>query len=161
MKCCDCPHPSICNPCEPEIFSYAQYGVQANPSSNTDLPMFVLSQNGEQISLANTEIELETGHLYLINFIFLATTEPDSFMQITPKINHAPNLFYSFFAPSGSSSRNTSASGSFTLAASERNVQLSFYLTYPESVRNIDISGTVSVTALSRIKPASKRGCIS
>ena len=34
-----------------ELCSYAQYGVQSNPSSNTDLSMMTLFQEGKQLSL--------------------------------------------------------------------------------------------------------------
>lgn len=147
----------FCNFCRPtagsscESYPYAQYGIQANPPTNSDLPMFVLFENGGKISLNNTELRLKPGFLYLIDFIFSATTEANSYMQITPKINGAPSLLYSFFAPSGASARNTSASGSFTLAAADNDTTLSFYLTYPDAVSNIDISGAVSVTALDKI----------
>lgn len=87
-------HCGCMKPCE--TYSYAQYGVQANPPSKSDLPMAVLFQEGEQISLTDTEIFLEPGYLYLIDFIFLATPEADSFMQITPKINGTLQLLYSF-----------------------------------------------------------------
>lgn len=134
-----------------ELCSYAQYGVQSNPSSNTDLSMMTLFQEGKQISLMDTKIILEPGYLYLIDFIFLATPEADSFMQVTPKINGSLKLLYSFFAPTGSASRNASASGSFTIPVIEDSAAVSFNLTYPESVRNIDITGAISVTALHKI----------
>lgn len=143
-------HCGCMKPCE--TYSYAQYGVQANPPSKSDLPMAVLFQEGEQISLTDTEIFLEPGYLYLIDFIFLATPEADSFMQITPKINGMLQLLYSFFAPTGSASRNASASGSFTVPVTENSASVSFNLTYPDKVRNIDISGAVSVTLLHKIK---------
>lgn len=136
-----------------ELYSYAQYGVQSSPPSNSDLPMSVLFQEGGQIALlGDTEIVLAPGNLYLVDFIFLATPEADSFMQITPKINGTLRLLYSFFAPTGSASRNTSASGSFTIPVTDNNATLSFNLTYPDTVRNIDISGAISVTLLHRIK---------
>lgn len=150
MNCCDCNNNCYCKLCE--TYSYAQYGVQSNPPSNSDLPMFTLFQEGNQINLNNTEIVLKSGYLYLINYIFLGTTEINSYIQITPKINNAPNLLYSFFAPSGTTFRNTSVSGSFTLQVLDEDTTLAFYLTYPDTVRNIDISGTVSVTALNKIK---------
>lgn len=135
------------NPC-----SYAQYGVQSNPPSNSDIPMFVVFQEGKQISLQDTKIVLAPGYLYLIDFILSATPESDSYMQITPKINGELKLLYSFFAPAGSGSRNTSASGSFTIPVKKDTEQLSFYLTYPNTVKNIDLSGVVCITALRRIK---------
>ena len=148
MKLNQCHFGSI-KPCK--TYSYAQYGVQSNPPSGSDLPMFILFQEGNQISLTNTEISLEPGYLYLIDYIFLSTPEVDSFMQITPKIDGSLKLLYSFFAPTGSAARNTSASGSFTIPVSENNTTLSFNLTYPETVRNIDISGAISVTVLHKI----------
>lgn len=135
-----------CNPCT--TYSYAQYGVQSNPPSGSDLPMFALFEEGEQIALSDTRITLKAGYLYLIDYIFLATTEANSYLQITPKIDDLPNLLYSYFAPSGSAARNTSASGSFTVLASAEDTTLAFYLTYPSSVRNIDLSGAISVTLL-------------
>ncbi|SHF04858.1 hypothetical protein SAMN02745158_02371 [Lactonifactor longoviformis DSM 17459] len=141
-----------CNCSKPqELCSYAQYGVQSSPPSKTDLPMLTLFQEGKQISLADTKIILEPGYLYLIDFIFLATPEADSYMQITPKINGALKLLYSYFAPTGSASRNASASGSFTIPVTEDSTSVSFSLTYPETVRNIDITGAISVTALHKI----------
>lgn len=147
MNLCDHIY-DMCKPDEPS--AYAQYGVQANPPSNTDLPMFVLFQEGEKIALNSTEISLDEGYLYLINYIFLTTTEINSYMQITPRINDALNLLYSSLSSSGNSVRDTSVSGSFTIAASD-NTTLAFYLTYPETVNNIDISGAVSVTALNKL----------
>lgn len=150
MSLCNCPPSHCCETCG--SLSYAQYGVQANPSSGADLPMFTLFQRGNQISLNNDIITLSPCYLYLVNYIFLATTEINSSMQITPKINGSLNLLYSFFASSGSQGRNTSASGSFiTEAAALNEATLAFNLTYPDTVRNIDISGSVSVTALHKI----------
>lgn len=140
-----------CLPSPHQPYSYAQYGVQANPPSGSDLPMITLFQEGCQISLTNTEILLEPGYLYLIDFIFLAVPEADSFMQITPKINGTLNLLYSFSAPTGSASRSASASGSFTIPVSEDRTALAFHLTYPDTVKNIDISGAVSVTMLHKL----------
>lgn len=150
MSCVDCQ----CNMNKPcQTYSYAQYGVQSNPPSNSDLPMFILFQEGGQIALMNnTEIVLVPGYLYLVDFIFLATPGINSFMQITPKIDGSLRLLYSFFAPSGSASPNTSASGSFTVPVIDDNAILSFNLTYPATVTNIDISGAVSVTMLHKIK---------
>lgn len=143
-----------CNTVKPcDFCSYAQYGVQSSPPSNTDLPMFVMFQEGGQIELmSGTEIALAPGYLYLVDFIFLATPEVDSYMQITPKINGVLRLPYSFFAPTGSEYRNSSASGSFTIPVAEDKETLSFHLTYPSAVRNIDISGAISVTVLHKIK---------
>lgn len=144
-----------CNSCKPcdSSYSYAQYAVQANPPSNSDLPMSILFQEGGQIALMNnTQIVLVPGYLYLVDFIFLATPGTNSYMQITPKINGSLRLLYSFFAPSGAASRNTSASGSFTIPTTDDNAILSFNLTYPNTVTNIDISGAISVTMLHKIK---------
>lgn len=150
MNCNDCN--CHCNTNPVDYYSYAQYAVQSSPPSATDLAMTVLFQEGEQISLVNTaEILLEPGYLYLIDFIFLATPEADSFMQITPKINGSLQLLYSVFAPTGSASRNTSATGSFTIPVSTEATAVSFNLTYPDTVRNIDITGAVSVTSLHKL----------
>lgn len=150
MNHCDCQPVSHCNP--ENMASFAQFGVQSNPASGTELPMFPLFRQGTHIILDSSKIILSPGYLYLIDYIFLATTEINSYMQITPVINGARNLLYSFFAPSGAQERNAAASGSFTTnAAGSKEASLSFYLTYPEAVRNIDISGTVSVTQLYKI----------
>lgn len=137
------------NPCT--TCSYAQYGIQSNPPSGSDLPLFPLFEEGAQITLSDTRITLKAGYLYLIDYILLATTETNSYLQITPKIDDVPNLLYSYFAPSGSAARNTSASGSFTVLASDKDTALAFYLTYPSSVRNIDLSGAISVTLLHKL----------
>ena len=150
MKFCFC-HPKPDS--KPyEIQSYAQYGVQSNQPSNTDLTMQVLFQEGDLISLNNHEIRLASDYLYLIDYVFLATPEINSYFQITPKINGRLSLLYSFFAPSGAAERNASASGSFTTNAAAKDAVLAFNLTYPETVRNIDITGAISVTALGRIR---------
>lgn len=137
------------NPCK--LLSYAQYGVQSSSSSGSELPLFSLFQEGQQISLSATKIALEPGFLYLVNFIFLATPEPDSYVQITPVIDGSLKSMYSFFAPTGSAARNASTSGSFTLPVSGSSSTLSFSAAYPDTVRNIDLSGSVSVTALRKI----------
>lgn len=59
-------------------------------------------------------------------------------------------------APAGSGSRNTSAAGSLTTnAAATEEARLSFSLTYPPEVGNIDISGAISVTPLIKISTQS------
>ena len=153
-NCCPPPIP----PCPPEppgesINFYAQYGVQSSPPSGSNLPLIPIFQEGTQIHLnGNTEIILPPGYLYLINYLLLATTEPDNYMQIVPRINGTLQLLYSFLAPAGSGSRNTSAAGSFTTnAAATEEARLSFSLTYPPEVGNIDISGAISVTPLIKI----------
>ena len=76
-------------------------------------------------------------------------------MQIVPRINGTLQLLYSFLAPAGSGSRNTSAAGSFTTNAAAEEARLSFSLTYPPEVRNIDISGAISITPLIKISTQS------
>lgn len=145
-------------PCTPyeAIDFYAQYGVQANPPSGSDLPLFVLFQEGDRIHLnGSSEILLAPGYLYLIDYLFLASPEKNGYMQITPVINGNLNLLYSFFAPANGQERNASASGGFTTnTALSQEGSVSFRLTYPETVRNINISGAVSVTPLIKIPPA-------
>lgn len=152
MKLRNCFPSRCCGPCS--VYSFAQYGVQANPPSGSDLPMITLFQEGELITLnTNTEIILSAGYLYLVDYIFSATTEISGYMQITPKIDGSLKLLYSFFAPANAKERNTSASGSFTTnAAFEKDAVLSFALAYPETVRNIDISGSISVTSLYKVR---------
>lgn len=131
---------------------YAQYIVSSNQASGSILNMHQMFQKGEEIRLeGENTIVLPQGYLYLVNYLFLATTEADSYMQIVPQMNGSLRLFYSFFAPSGNY-RNTSASGSFTTdEAAESDIRLSFSLTYPEIVKNIDITGSVSVTPLMKL----------
>lgn len=150
MKSNDCS--CYCKPNTSNIsYSYAQYSVQSNPPSNTDIPMTILFQEGKQITLKTTEILLEPDYLYLINFMFLATPEADSFMQITPKINGTLRLLYSVFAPTGSASRSTSATGSFTIPVNKDTSIVSLNLTYPDTVKNIDLTGSISVTVLHKL----------
>lgn len=153
--CCDMPKPCRCPHKKSGIPDfYAQFAVQANPPSDTDLPFFVLFEKGEKIILnTGSEIRLPAGYLYLIDFIFSGTPEPDGYLQITPRINNTLRILYSCFAPANNAARNTSASGSFTTdAAAAEAAVLSFNLVYPETVRNIDISGVVSVTPLMQIR---------
>lgn len=126
---------------------YAQYGVSANPASGERLPFFAVFEEGNRIRLSDERtILLPAGYLYQIDYVFLATTEENSYMQILPRLNDRPGLLYSVFAPSGAF-RNTSASAGFTTdAAVSTDALLDFILTYPGQVRNIDISGAVSIT---------------
>lgn len=143
-----CKKPCKCGPGRGEIDFYAQFGVRANPPSNSLLPFYIIFEKGSKIIVQNdTEILLPAGFLYLINFVFIASPEPGGFMEIVPMLNASPGLVYSFFAPANNQERNTSASGSFTTQlAAEENAVLSFSLTYSDTARNIDISGAVSVT---------------
>lgn len=159
MNFCNCNTCDICPlpkpPCHPgeAISSYAQYGVQSSPPSGSDLPLSILFQEGDSIRQnGDSEILLAPGYLYLIDYLFLATPEANGYLQIVPRINGSLRLLYSFFAPANGRERNASASGSFTTnAAATSEASLSFSLTYPNTVRNIDISGAVSVTPLLRI----------
>lgn len=151
-----CPPPVLPCPCpEPAEAPgfYAQYGVAANPPSGTFVPFIPIFNSGNRIILKeNTVILLPQGYLYLVDYIFLATPEADSYFQIVPMLNESLRLNYSFYAPSGSGGRNASASGSFTTTeAGLGDLLLSFRLTYPGTVRNIDISGSVSVTPLQKL----------
>lgn len=150
MNKCRCHIPCHPEPPEPIDF-YAQYGASYNGASGTNLAFFPAFQKGEGIQLENdTTILLTQGYLYLIDYIFLATPEPNGYMQIVPYINGTPRLLYSFFAPAGTE-RNASASGSFTTnEAISSEAQLSFHLTYSSEAKNIDLSGAVSVTPLQR-----------
>lgn len=155
MRCPYCKKPKdkcCCEKTEEKPDFFAQYSVLASPPSRSDLPFRPVFQKGESIHLdGETEIALKAGYLYLIDYIFLATPEAGGYFEIVPRINGSLRLLYAFFAPAGSE-RNASASGSFTTneAASE-DITLSFNLTYPDTVRNIDISGAVSVTPLMKI----------
>lgn len=149
---CRCHPKPVCPVCPPtckgKMFDfYAQYGVNANPSSGSYLPLLSIFQNGNEIQLENeTSIALSPGYIYRIDYVFSAVTEANSYMQIVPYINQSPAFSYSYFAPSGIE-RNTSASAGFIInAAAEETASVQFRLTYPEVVRNIDISGAVSIT---------------
>lgn len=150
--CCPKPPEPPCKECDVPRF-FAQFAVQANPPSRTDLPMTIYFQEGDQIRLSQeNQIILSPGYLYLVNYLFLATPEADGYMQIVPKINNTLRLLYSSYAPAGSIGRNATASGSFTTnEALTGEALLSFSLTYPSTVRNIDITGVVSVTPLIKI----------
>lgn len=151
QKCCHpCPMPGP-EPYVP-IDSYAQYRVLANPPSGSVLPMHTVFQEGDAIKLGSeTEIILEPGYLYLVNYLFLATPGQDGYLQILPKIDGRPGLLYSVFATAGIS-KNASAPGSFTVRTpGPEEGTLSFVLAYAGPTSNIDISGAISVTPLLRI----------
>lgn len=152
--CCKpCLMPCDCQPNkENGVNFYAQYGVATNGPSGSLLPYQQIFRQGDQIELEGRDtIVLSRGYLYLIDYIFLATPEANSYMQIVPRIDGSLRSYYAFFAPSGSE-RNTSASGSFTTnEAANGEIRLSFVLTYPSTVNNIDLTGSVSITPLMRI----------
>lgn len=143
-KCSPC-----CNPCcptpETEVF-YAQYGVNSNQPSREMLRFFTVFQEGDGIRLSGDDrILLAPGYLYLIEYVFLAVTEADSYMQILPFINGSPQLLYSVFAPSGVE-RSTFASAGFTTnSALNQEAELQLSLTYSQAVKDIDITGAVSI----------------
>lgn len=151
---CTCPKPPC--PCPADSVGipdfYAQYGVTANPETGSKVPFLQLFNEGSQIILEDAStILLPQGYLYLIDYVFLATPEANSYMQIVPELNGILKPLYSFFAPTGQAG-NTSAAGSFTtVEASAGPLRLSFVLTYSQVVRNIDLSGAVSVTPLRKI----------
>lgn len=152
--CCHIPKPSCCCLPKPDSdFSfYAQFGVLPNPDSGTLLSLREIFRKGNEIQLETpSAILLAPGYLYLVNYLFLATPEADSYMEIVPVLNNMPGLIYAFYAPTGKE-RNTSAAGSFTTnEAASGALSLSFRIDYSEKVRNIDISGAISVTPLMRI----------
>lgn len=153
MKFC-CPNPPEppCGEDDGRRF-FAQFAVQSSPPSGSELPILVYFQEGEQIRLEqDSQIILPPGYLYLINYLFLAIPEADGYMQIIPKINNSLRLLYASYAPAGSVGRNATASGSFTTnEALTQEAMLSFHLTYPPTVRNIDITGAISVTPVIKI----------
>lgn len=141
-----CNNPGCGPTLETGVF-YAQYGVNSNQPSGENLRFFTVFQEGDGIKLSgDNRILLAPGYLYLIDYVFLATTEADSYMQILPYINGSPQLLYSVFSPSGAE-RNTFVSAGFTTnKALEQEAELQLMLTYSEAVRNIDITGAVSIT---------------
>lgn len=130
--------------------AYAQYGVNANPPSGSDLPMFPIFEAGGKTSLSENTITLEPGYIYLINYVFLATTEAENYFQIVPYLNGQAALLYSSFAPANGYRNTTAAAGFTTDQALETRAELRFRLTYPSGVRNIDISGAVSITPVAQ-----------
>lgn len=154
---CLCCRP-VCRPCCPGNKDglpsfYAQLGVTANTASGQTLPFYELFGSGDQIRLEGADtIVLAAGYIYLIQYVFLATTEAGSYMQIQPLINGTMRLLYSYYAQSGPY-RNLSASAGFsTNEAAEADARLQLRIDYPDKVRNIDISGAVSVTPVAIVK---------
>lgn len=145
--CCGEPEPS-----EEPIDFFAQYGVYSSPPSKSDLPFYTMFEQGDKITLeGDTKIVLPAGYLYLIDYLFLGIPDAGGYFEIVPKINDSLRFSYAFFAAAGNE-RTVSASGSFTTnEAAAEDVRLSFNLTYPAAVKNIDISGAVSVTPLMKI----------
>lgn len=142
--CCpDCPVPT------PETNFYAQFGVNANPASGSNLPFFTVFNEGERIAVDdNGIITLPAGFIYHIDYLFLATPEVGNYYQILPYINNSPGLLYSFLSQA-SSYRSSSASGGFlTNQALSQDATLRLVLTYPPETNNIDISGAVSIMPL-------------
>lgn len=126
--------------------AYAQYGVTASPASGSFLPLYPVWGAGGLTSLPTDDtITLQPGYVYAVSYVFLATPEPGNYFQILPFINGTPRLLYSFTG-NAANGRNAAASAFFlTNEALYEPVDLSFSLTYPDTVRNIDISGAVSI----------------
>lgn len=128
---------------------FAQYGTVTNPSSGDMISFYESFRQGAQISLEEEKtIILQPGYLYLVNYVFLGTPEPEGYLEIVPHINGQPGLLYSFFSASGNT-RNASAAASFTTnAALSEAAMVEFRITYSEITRNINLSGTVSITPI-------------
>lgn len=126
--------------------AYAQYGVTASPSSGSFLPLYPVWGAGGLTSLpTDTVITLQPGYVYAVSYVLLATPEAGNSFQILPYINSSPRLLYSFTA-NAANGRNAAAGALFlTNEALYEPADLSFSLTYPDTVRNIDISGAVSI----------------
>lgn len=137
---------TLCTPVQMNTSFCAQFGVNSNPSSGSDIPFFTVFNIGKQITANNTGvITLSAGFIYHIDYLFLATPEIGSYFQIVPHINHSPALLYSALSQAAVY-RSVSASGSFlTNQALNDAATLRFVLTYPEETVNIDISGAVSI----------------
>lgn len=146
--CNECCRP-ICPAPTPKANFYAQFGVNANPPSGNNLPLFTVFNKGNQIVVDSSgTIILPGGYLYHIDYLFQATPEIGSYFQIVPHINNSPGLLYSFLSQAAVY-RSSSASGGFlTDQALTQDASLRFVLTYPPETRNIDISGAVSIMPL-------------
>lgn len=160
---CNCPPPDMCPPpCPPippcpvpekGLDFYAQFFMQTNVASESNLPMVEVFHGGEGIYLENPEtIVLKPGYVYWIEYLFQITVDPPNDMQIIPGLNGRSRYYYGYLIPPGGS-RYASASGGFiTNEAIEKEARLTFKTIYPEEVERIDISGTVSVTPVIKVQ---------
>lgn len=130
--------------------SYAQYIVNANPTSGSYLPFLLQFEEGGLANLQGEEqISLTQGYIYLINYTLYATPGINSYFQIIPYLNNSPALFYSTLATSNANTRNAFLSGSFIVNFTvTTNTLLGFRLTYPADVTNIDITGVICITPI-------------
>lgn len=155
MFCCPCN--AYCRPIcpvpAPDENFYAQFGVNANPASGSNLPFYSVFNEKNKIAADNNGIiTLPAGYIYHIDYLFLATPEKGNYFQIVPHINNLPGLLYSFLSQAAVY-RSSSASGGFlTDQALNQDAALRFVLTYPPETINIDISGAVSITPLAAPK---------
>lgn len=148
-----CPYPPAPKPAPEASGFFAQYFTISNPASNSFLPLNEHFNYGDGISLADEyTISLAPGYLYQIDYVFLATPEADSYIEIIPHINGVPRLVYAYFAPSGSARNASAAAGFTTNEAADNPAALAFHISYPQQTRNIDISGAVSVTPLIAVR---------
>lgn len=145
-SCNDCCRP-VCPAPKPDTNFYAQFGVNANPASGSNLPFYTVFNLGNGITAEEGIITLPAGYVYHIDYVFLATPEIGNYFQILPFINNSPGLLYSFLSQAAVY-RSSAASGGFlTNQALNQDASLRFVLTYPPETVNIDISGAVSITA--------------
>lgn len=132
--------------------TFAQYGINSNPTSAPFIPYFELFSNGSLISLAsNDTISLQRGYIYLIAYTILASPGDGNYFQIVPYINSSPRLLYGTFA-SANNSPNASISSTFiTNEALENPASIQLRITYQKQTTNIDLSGTISIVPIATI----------
>lgn len=139
------------DPCCPE--SYAQYGTIGRYPSGNYLSFYEVFRKGTEISLEEDQtIVLQPGYLYLIDYVFLATTGSQQRLQILPYINQQPGLLYSVFSISGNEDNVSTAASFTTNAAWDEAAQLEFRVTAGNESGTVtaDLQGAVSVTPLIR-----------
>lgn len=136
----------------------AQFTMISSPATNERIPLTEAWNYGSGITLSNNNtITLAPGRLYEISYVTLATPEAGNYYEIIPYINDTIRLVYAAMGTAGSN-RDASASATFLInEATNAAATISFNITYPETVRNIDLSGVVSISSFalrgSQVRP--------
>lgn len=153
MTCC-CPKRPKYEP------AAAQFSIVASPDNIERIPLTESWSYGRGIALSDsTTITLAPGRLYEITYVTIATPEAGNFYEIVPYINGTLRLLYAAMGTAGNN-RNASTCAAFLIdEAANAEATISFSITYPETVRNIDLTGVISVSS-HRIPPERRSGLV-
>lgn len=125
----------------------AQYGITALVPDQGLVPFYPIWESGGLTSLSpSTVVTLEAGFIYAISFGVLATTEPENYFQIIPRLNGTLRLLFTAQGNAAAGNRNAFASHFFlTNEALDGPLTLSLSAIYPPKADELSVTGHLSI----------------